>query len=454
MRSVWFHACAAAGTAAYARFFGRGRPGGRPVLLQKHTQLLIFFGAVTLMALAGGVHESIFNNFLSDTFNLAPAARGWLELPRELPGFLVVVFAAALVGMPLTRLASLSAGIFCLGLIGMATVGHWFAPMMLVMMLTSVGMHLIQPVGASIIIGLSSEENRGKRMGQMGAVGTIGVMVGSGFIWLVFDRVNPSYAKGFLLSAGFVGGAALLYGIMRVDRPLRQERPPRMVFHKRFNLYYLLELLFGARKQVFLTFGPWVLVRVYDQPATSVAMLFMIASFIGIAFKPLVGMAIDRFGERTVLVADGLMLSVVCLGYGYAAVIMPDADSARLLACVCFVADDLLFALGTGRTIYVSRLTKTREELTSTLAMGVSINHVVSMTIPIAAGAVWAGFGYDKLFLAAAFLALIISAVASRVPGRRRPLAPERVKAVDIPARNVISKRGSQEGDSAMEGID
>ncbi len=138
------------------------------------------------------------------------------------------------------------------------------------------------------------------------------------------------------------------------------------------------------------------------------------------------GILVDRLGERAILVADGIVLAVVCVGYGYAHSIAGDADTARLIACGCFIVDDLLFALGYARAIYVSRLTGgSSQELTATLAMGVSINHIVSMTIPIVAGTIWALFGYERLFLAAAVFALGISAVSSRVPGKAaHPPAP------------------------------
>ena len=384
--------------------------------------VLLFLGAVLLMAAAGGVHESIFNNFLSDTFDLSARARGWLELPRELPGFLVVLMTGILCALSLTRLAVVGALTMAGGLVGLALLGTRFLPMAGMMMVASAGMHLLQPAGASIVIGLSDETNRGWRMGLMGTMGTIGMAAGAGLIWLFLDRDNPAYRAGFLAAAGVAGAAAVLYGLMHLPH-LHQERRSRLVVRRRYRLYYALELLFGTRKQIFLTFGPWVLVRVYELPATEVARLLMIASLIGIVFKPLAGLAIDRFGERTILVADGLALAVVCAGYGYAKEIAPDPQTARLIACGCFIVDDLLFAVGNARSIYVSRLTHSPQELTSTLAVGVSINHVVSMTIPIAAGAIWAFFGYQRLFLAAAVFAVCISATSTLVPGRKRSVA-------------------------------
>ena len=45
---------------------------------------------------AAGVFQSTFNNYLSDVHALDAGARGWIELPRELPGFLIRFISAAL----------------------------------------------------------------------------------------------------------------------------------------------------------------------------------------------------------------------------------------------------------------------------------------------------------------------------------------------------------------------
>lgn len=376
-------------------------------------QIYYFFGAIIALSAAAGIHESIFNNFLSDQFDIEAVARGWLEFPRELPGLLVVLMAGALAVLPVTRLGLVGGVGLALGLAGMAAFGMTWSPMIAMMLLMSAGAHLLQPVGQSIAIGLSDDHNRGRRLGQMGAIGTIGMILGAGSVWLFLDKVSPQYRTAFVCAAVVAGLSALMFSRMHI--PHLHQRRARFVVRRKFWLYYLLEFFFGARKQIFLTFGPWVLIKVYHQPASAIAGLFLTAAVIGIGFKPLSGMAIDRFGERVVLIFDGLVLSVVCLGYGYAMNLTGDAETARLIACGCFILDNLLFALGSGRAIYVSRLTRTPQELTSTLSLGISINHIVSMAIPAAAGAVWVVFGYQKVFLGAAGLALVIAALSSMV---------------------------------------
>jgi len=386
--------------------------------------LVLFFSATGCMAAAMGVHESIFNNFLSDTFSLTADARGWLELPRELPGLLVVLMTGVLGMLAVTHLGVVGGVVFAAGMVGMAVWGGSYRPMLMTMITGSAGLHLLQPVGPSVSLGLSDAGGRGARLGQAGAVATAGTILGAGFVWLTFSKVAPQYPLGFLCAAGLGLLTAFMYSLMNIPH-LRQPRA-RLVIRRRFAVFYLLELLAGARKQIFITFGPWVLIKVYHQQPQGIARLLITAAALGLVTTPLAGRAIDRFGERAVMIADGLLLIAVCLGYGYAGALFEDPDTARRFACGCYVADNLLFALAASRAVYVSRLAESPQEITSTLAMGVSLNHLVSMTMPIVAGALWVALGYERVFGAGALLALVIAAVSLLIPS---PAALRRLEA-------------------------
>jgi hypothetical protein len=55
----------------------------------------------------------------------------------------------------------------------------------------------------------------------------------------------------------------------------------------------------------------------------------------------------------------------------------------------------------------------------------VTLDHAVSMTIPFFGGLLWAAFGYQYVFLAAAAVALVYLGVASRVRVERaEPASP------------------------------
>ena len=77
-------------------------------LRQIPRNLALFLAGMALLGACGGMFDTTFNNYVSDTFNLAADARGFLEFPRELPGFLTALFAGLLFFLPETRIAAFS----------------------------------------------------------------------------------------------------------------------------------------------------------------------------------------------------------------------------------------------------------------------------------------------------------------------------------------------------------
>jgi hypothetical protein len=298
-------------------------------------------------------------------------------------------------------------------------------------LLVSAGTHVIMPVRDSLTMGLGTAEQRGRRLGQVGAVRTVGSIAGASVVWLVFEGLSGARGPGagtapavtehawefeasYWMSAAVCLAAAVCFVLLRNvgDRVKRSA----MIVRRRYGLYYLLHVLNGARKQIFLTFGRWVLVTVFGQPASLFAKLWIVASLIGVGFTPLVGRVVDRFGERRVLIAEAWLLLLVCAGYGSAQHMgLPPAWALGLVSA-CFVGDQLFFALGMARETYVSKIAVNRQELVATLSMGVTINHLISMTVPSAGGLVWERWGYEWVFAGGAGLAILMWIAAARVP--------------------------------------
>ncbi|NIM07198.1 MAG: MFS transporter [Armatimonadetes bacterium] len=384
-------------------------------------RFLLFVAAVCCLSIAGGIFESTFNNFLIETFNITAKERGALEFPRELPGFLVAVFAGALFFLTDTRMAALAALVTALGFLGLAARGEAYSFMLLAMVVQSAGAHLFMPLQSSIALSLAGGNRAGTLMGRIGGYSTLAVIGGCGIVWLGMQYLHLDYPIIFgLATISATCAAVLLFKIQPASSSATDRRRPRFVWRRAYSLYYVLCILFGARKQVFLTFGPLVLITVFGQPASSIAKLIIVASVLGIAFKPALGWMIDRLGERFVLMADAFMLIGVCLGYGFGRNILP-APYALFLAYGCFVMDMLLFAMDMARAVYLDKIAQKRDDVAPTLTLGVSIDHTVSMSIPALGGLVWVVYGYQWVFAGAAGVALVTLVAASliRVPQNR-----------------------------------
>lgn len=379
-------------------------------------ELALFLAVASALGMTSGIFETTFNNYLSDTFAISAAARGRLEFPRELPGFLVTAVGGALFFLSEVRLGVLATVGIALGLLGLAFVGDSYSLMVAFMFLWSAGAHLMMPVSSTVALSLAEQNNRATMMGRIGAVGLAATIVGAAIVWMGLEYVHLSYRAMFLIA--MCGALAAAVFVARL-RPLPRTRGgrPKLVVKRRYSLFYILCTLAGARKQIFITFGPWVLIKVFGEPAPTIAKLWIVASAIGIFVQPRLGKLIDRVGERAILMADGLILIVVCMCYGFAEQ-LPVAHPVRLVYA-CYVLDNLLFATSIARSTYLDKIAEHPSDVHASLSLGVSIDHAVSMSIPRLGGLLWESFGYPYVFLGAAAFAVVSFTAASFVRVRR-----------------------------------
>jgi hypothetical protein len=96
----------------------------------------------------------------------------------------------------------------------------------------------------------------------------------------------------------------------------------------------------------------------------------------------------------------------MCLGYAFAPLALAPVAAVTLLYSL-YILDELLFSLAMARTTYLSRIVASDDELVPTLGMGGTLDHAVSMTVPLAAGLLWAGVGPWSVFVMAAGVAIL-----------------------------------------------
>jgi predicted MFS family arabinose efflux permease len=379
---------------------------------QSSRELILFASAAMILGMAISIMNAIFNNFLNERFALSGFERSFLEFPRELPGFLVVFVSAALWFLGSRRLgvfAMLLAGLGAL-LIGFASPAY--GVMVIWLFIYSMGDHLFMPIAATIGMELAREGQDGRRLGQLNAIRNAAAIGGSFLVVLGFRYLGFTFEITFAIAAAlFLLAAFLLY---QMTPTKAAERRNYLQLHKEYKLYYALNVLSGARKQLFITFAPWVLVQVFEQPTQIMATLFTIGGVIGILFQPLLGWTIDHFGERFVLSAEAVILIVVCAGYGFAKFIFP-AEIAFLVVCVAFLVDQMIFSVGMARATYMKKIAKEPGDIQPALTAAVTIDHVFSISAALVGGIIWSVYGFQYVFLMGAVLALINFFVALRV---------------------------------------
>ncbi|MCR4424804.1 MAG: MFS transporter, partial [Firmicutes bacterium] len=386
-------------------------------MTSKSRNWYLFLLGSALLGLTVGLHDPSFNNYLSEVHHVSPTIRGLLEFPREGPGCVIALLSGALAFLPDTRVASLAVVVWGLGLLGMALFSPTLGAMVVWMIAVSVGSHVYLPLTQSLGVAVSGNERVGRRLGQLAGATTAATILGAAFVWFGTRFLGVGYSVIFTAAAGFAFLGALCFLPMRVAPAPRAAASPRRVASKRqYRLFYLLNILFGARKQVFLTFGPWVIVRVFGQPASTIAMLWMISSFLGIGFRPVLGRLVDTLGERKVLMGEAALLILICLGYALGAnVTLAGVVLGLPIIYACFVLDHMLAAVTIARTSYLWKIAEDPTDMTPALSLGISLDHVVAMAVPALGGLAWTRWGYEYVFLAAAVFAGVNLFAASRI---------------------------------------
>lgn len=383
--------------------------------LSKHirTPLILFAMSTLMMGLYSGLYDPSFNNYLAQVHHVNEVARGGLEFPRELPGFLVVFVFTALLFLADTRIASLSALLVGLALWGQGFLTPNMATVVIWMLIWSTGAHLYMAMSQPIALRLATEGQEGRRLGQLGSLESTGALLGMIVVYWGASRFHISFGVLF----GIAGACALLasLGLFLIKPQPLTNVSRRLVIKKKYSLFYWLNIVFGARKQIFLTFAPWVLITQFHADIKTFAMLGFIGTVLSLFFRPLLGKAIDSWGERKIIILESCFLIIISLLYGFSARWF-SFHTAMLIIMACYIGDQLLFSVRMARTTFLNRIVDSPEDIGPTISMGLTLDHAVSMLVPFGGGLLWAHFGYQLVFLVSGGIAICNLLLATFIP--------------------------------------
>ena len=249
-----------------------------------------FLTAMLLFGVVIGLYNGIFNNYLHEILSVDEAERGMIELPREMPGLLLFILMIFLSRFTEIRLIQLALVITSAGLAGYIFLGEIKFFAILFMAMYSTGEHLMMPVRQSVGLHMARSGKEGRAMGLIRSFGNAGQAAGFYIGPLILLAVKGIYSDkkdNFLqYKAIFISGMIILLVALFVTSFIKKndEKVQRKKLHidRKFTRYYLLEVFFGARKQVFLTFAPFVLIIVYDAGPELISMLYGIWSVLNI----------------------------------------------------------------------------------------------------------------------------------------------------------------------------
>ena len=384
-----------------------------------------FFTSILVWGVGVGCFQATMNNFLSEIYGMDSLDRGVLEFFREFPGLMLVFLLALLHKLSDWKIMRLGTLISMIGAALLVIPLERFAvgklAVTLVIMLWSTGEHLVLPVRSTIAMQVAKPECAGRSLGLLTGCHNFGMVAGSGIVMLIFFLGRRFFGIGETALFDTVWLLIALLMLVSVASTFSRNAPniptkrPRLCFDRKFSKFYALELFYGARKQIFLTFAPYVIIKEYGFSTASMALLFGVCAAVNIFAAPQIGKLCDRWGYRNVMIWDTVVLFFVCLMYGFAGRIFAPA-AALALVCVNFLFDAVISTTSMATGIYVRDLAANPDEITATFSTGLSINHLISIAVAPLGGWVWKSYGVEWLFSFAAVMAVCNTLFAMTLP--------------------------------------
>ncbi len=360
-----------------------------------------------LLSVGFAVYMTTFNNFIVEEIGIQPRQFGVLESIREIPGLLTVALIAVSIRLPAARLAGSLLILMGIGIgayFGVHTVGS----LILASLVWSVGFHGWLPQRETLALTLS-DAHKGRRLGQLRSIDEFGFLLAMA---LTFGFIGFVGFRWIFLAAGMaviLGGFAIFP--VRVPAAITSE--DRFVFRREYLTYYLLTFFQGCRRQIFVIFAVFSMVFVHGVTTEQIIVLMFVNTLLAVLAAPLVGGLIDRLGERKILSVAYSMLILIFWGYSFI------QNKWVLYALYC--VDRLLFLASVSLSTYLNRIARTAD-LRPTISLGVTLNHVAAVTLPLVGGFLWDRFGYALIFQIGSVVAAIVLIIAQFIePATTKP---------------------------------
>ena len=376
--------------------------------------VMLLFLMAAAMPLAFATWSALLNNFVIERAGFTGVEIGWLHTVREIPGFLAIGVIAIIIFMREQVL-----GLVSLATLGVATALTAYFPtyggILMITLISSIGFHYYETVNQSLQLQWLPKGIAPQTLGIIVAIGSGASFVSYGLVVLTWQLFDLSYNFVYLVSGGACALIAIycMIAFPQFEAPNPQRK--KMVLKRRYWLYYALQFMSGARRQIFIVFAAFMMVERFGFDVHEVTALMLITLVMNMVAAPFMGRAVARFGERNVLVFEYTGLAIVFLAYGG----IYWFGWGVVLAAVLYVLDHLFFALAFALKTYFQKIADPGD-IAPTAAVAFTINHIAAVFLPAFLGYLWIT-SPGAVFLLAAGMALTSLVLASLIPRHPEP---------------------------------
>jgi hypothetical protein len=344
----------------------------------KKNPMFLYLAVLTISSTIGlQAWLTLFNNFAVEVAGLDGSHIGMIQSLREVPGFLALLAVYVIMILKEHRLSAVS--VLFLGL-GLALTGFFpsYPGLILTTLIMSFGFHYYETTNMSLTLqyfdALSSPWVFGKQRSYAAASSiALGLLIYGLAFFLSFSQIY--LLIGALISASAVWGFT--------QKPTKQTLIPqrkKMIFRKKYWLFYFLTFMAGARRQIFMAFSVLLMVQKFHYSVKEITILFVINNIINYYLSPLIGKSIIRFGERKVLSLEYFSLVLIFTAYA--------TTGSKWVVAVLFILDHIFFNFSIAIRTYFQKVGDPRD-IAPSMAVGFTINHIAAVFLPAIGGLLW-----------------------------------------------------------------
>jgi hypothetical protein len=366
------------------------------------------------MPIAFSVWLALLNNFVVEAANFDGADIGLLHTVREIPGFLAVGVILIIVFMREQVL-----GLVSLVLLGVATALTAQFPqlqgILILTFLSSVGFHYYETVNQSLQLQWLPKKSAPQTLGWLMATGSVATLLVYFVIMILWEPLGLTFNALYMVGGGVTAAIAIfaMVAYPQFDAPYPQVK--KMILRRRYWLYYALQFMSGARRQIFMVFAAFMMVEKFGFQVHELTALYLINLVITIIVAPLLGRIVAVYGERKALVVEYAGLVVVFLCYGGVYFL----GWGLFVAAGLYVIDHIFFGLALALKTYFQKIADPGD-IAPTAAVAFTINHIAAVGLPLPLGFLWL-VSPASVFLLAAGMAAVSLLLALLIPRHPEP---------------------------------
>ncbi|MFA6677254.1 MAG: MFS transporter [Bacteroidales bacterium] len=370
-------------------FSGKGHKDVTTHIVYRYLMLLTIASAISLQG-----WRTLFNNFAVDKVGINGIQLGVIQSIREIPGFLsmFVVFILLIIAeRKLSYISVMVAGV------GVALAGFFpsYIGLIITTFILSLGIHYFGTTNKSLILQTFSTKESPFIFARQNSVKAMTNIALGTIIFFLSKVLN--YKDNFLFIGIIVLILAFIASTMDYDTKNKTIQNKGMVFRKRYWLFYVLNFLSGARRQIFIVFSIFMLVQKYHFNVGHITILFVVNNVLTYFVSPIIGSAINKYGERRVLSSEYFMMIFVFLGYAF-------FKSAWIMVILYFL-DNIFYGCSMSINTFFHKCADPKD-IAPSMAVGFTINHISAVVLPVLGGLLWM-VDYRIPFIAGALIAII-----------------------------------------------